>query len=158
MADLRETVASCMAARYTKLAAVVRELAAPLSDEQFWTKPLRVRQQLRPPGAASHGQLELLHRGADCGDGVCARPSAGVFRTRRAIERRSDEELRRRGGDGGADDSGASRQRNGRPAYTADGLATAEDPARNGAASARLILHHHIGQMMYLGFELKRKG
>src|SRR5208282_4347167 len=39
MADLKSTVASDLAARYTKLASVVRELAAPLSDEQFWAKP-----------------------------------------------------------------------------------------------------------------------
>src|SRR6202142_4798284 len=39
MGDLNDTVGSSLAARYTKLAGVVRELAAPLSDEQFWSKP-----------------------------------------------------------------------------------------------------------------------
>jgi len=39
MADLKATIASSLAARYTRLAGVVRELAAPLSDEQFWAKP-----------------------------------------------------------------------------------------------------------------------
>src|SRR6202142_2625446 len=39
MGDLNDTVGSSLAARYAKLAGWVRELAAPLSEEQFWTKP-----------------------------------------------------------------------------------------------------------------------
>src|SRR5712691_9615562 len=39
MADLKETLASALVTRFTKLAGVVRERAAPLSDEQFWAKP-----------------------------------------------------------------------------------------------------------------------
>src|SRR5450755_4026670 len=39
MADLKSTIATDLAARYQKLAGVVRELAAPLDDEQFWAKP-----------------------------------------------------------------------------------------------------------------------
>src|SRR4030088_998140 len=39
MTDLKPTIASDLAARYKKLAGVVHELAAPLSDEKFWAKP-----------------------------------------------------------------------------------------------------------------------
>src|SRR5580658_2524683 len=39
MADLNSTMASALTARYKKLAGGVRELAAPLSDDQFWAKP-----------------------------------------------------------------------------------------------------------------------
>jgi hypothetical protein len=39
MASLKETVASDLTARYKKLGGVVNELAAPLSEEQFWSKP-----------------------------------------------------------------------------------------------------------------------
>src|SRR5712691_2295570 len=39
MADLKETLASALVTRFTKLAGVVRERAAPLSEEQFWQKP-----------------------------------------------------------------------------------------------------------------------
>src|SRR5580700_6809624 len=39
MTDLKSTIASDLMTRYTKLAGTVRELAAPLSDEQFWVKP-----------------------------------------------------------------------------------------------------------------------
>ncbi|MGB6384111.1 MAG: DinB family protein [Terriglobales bacterium] len=39
MADLKQTIASGLTARYSKLASWVRELATPLSEEQFWAKP-----------------------------------------------------------------------------------------------------------------------
>src|SRR5215471_20434839 len=39
MHDLKESVATALAGRYTKLAGVVRELATPLTNEQFWSKP-----------------------------------------------------------------------------------------------------------------------
>jgi len=39
MADLKDTMAAGLEARYKKLAGRVRELAVPLSDEQFWTRP-----------------------------------------------------------------------------------------------------------------------
>ena len=39
MTDLKQTIASDLTTRYKKLAGVVRELAAPLSEEQFWAKP-----------------------------------------------------------------------------------------------------------------------
>src|SRR5690349_416335 len=39
MTDLNQTIAWDLATRYRKLAGVIHELAAPLSDEQFWAKP-----------------------------------------------------------------------------------------------------------------------
>jgi hypothetical protein len=39
MPELDETVASALAKRYTANAARVRELAAPLTNAQFWQKP-----------------------------------------------------------------------------------------------------------------------
>ena len=39
MPDLKDTMTAGFEARYKKLAGRVRELARPLSDEQFWTKP-----------------------------------------------------------------------------------------------------------------------
>src|SRR5713226_5659775 len=38
MADLKSTIAAGLTARYKELADVVSELAAPLSDEEFWAK------------------------------------------------------------------------------------------------------------------------
>ena len=39
MADLNTAIARGLEARYTKLGGALHELAAALSDEQFWTKP-----------------------------------------------------------------------------------------------------------------------
>ena len=39
MSDWNETLSSDFSARYLKLAGAVHDLAGPLSDEQFWTKP-----------------------------------------------------------------------------------------------------------------------
>jgi hypothetical protein len=39
MTDLNSTAANSLIARYAKMAGWVRDLAAPLSEEQFWTKP-----------------------------------------------------------------------------------------------------------------------
>jgi hypothetical protein len=39
MPDLNQTVVDGFTARYVKLSGVARELAGPLSDEEFWTKP-----------------------------------------------------------------------------------------------------------------------
>ena len=52
MAELTQAIATDLATRYTKLAAVIHDLAAPLSDEQFWSKPF--------PFGNSFGHL-LLH-------------------------------------------------------------------------------------------------
>jgi uncharacterized damage-inducible protein DinB len=41
MPDLHSTLHSALTARYTANAARVRELAAPLTDSQFWQKPYR---------------------------------------------------------------------------------------------------------------------
>src|ERR1039458_2448741 len=46
-------------------------------------------QQLWPPRASSHRQPELLHRGADRGNGLCAGSSVGVFGRDSAIQGRS---------------------------------------------------------------------
>src|SRR3977135_22765 len=52
MSDLKHTIVAGLEARYKKLAGRVGELAGPLNDEQFWTKPF--------PFGNSFGHL-LLH-------------------------------------------------------------------------------------------------
>src|SRR5580704_3481669 len=39
MTELKQTIALDLTARYKKLAGVIRELGASLSEEQFWAKP-----------------------------------------------------------------------------------------------------------------------
>jgi hypothetical protein len=39
MSNLRDTIAAGLSERYAALALRVRELAGPLTEEQFWRKP-----------------------------------------------------------------------------------------------------------------------
>jgi hypothetical protein len=39
MPELNETIVSALVSRYTKLGGTVRDLATPLTNEQFWSKP-----------------------------------------------------------------------------------------------------------------------
>jgi hypothetical protein len=153
MAHLNETIASRMAARCTKLAGVVRELAAPLSDEQFWAKPF--------PFGNSFGHL-VLHLTGNLNYYIGAQiAGTGYVRNRpqefsEAARPSKDEVLKK------FDDAVEMAVRTIRSqsaedwsaAYSAVG-ADAED--RFGIVlSCATHLHHHIGQMMYLGFKLKR--
>ena len=151
MADLNETMAS----RYTKLAGVVRELAAPLSEEQFWAKPFAFGNSFGHLALHLTGNLNYYIGAQIAGTGyvrdrpqefaATARPSKesvlkafdeAVEMVVRTIRSQSAEEWP--------------------AAYSAVG-ADAQD--RFGIVLACAThLHHHIGQMMYLGFELKRKG
>jgi hypothetical protein len=155
MGDLNDTVGSSLAARYTKLAGVVRELAAPLSEEQFWAKPF--------PFGNSFGNL-VLHLTGNLNYYIGAQiAGTGYVRDRpkefAEATRPSKEEVMKQFDDTlemvvrtirsqSAEDWSKE--------YTAVGL-----DARDRFAVTLLCathLHHHIGQMMYLGFELKRAG
>jgi len=153
MADLNETIALRMAARYTKLAGMVRELATPLSDEQFWAKPF--------PFGNSFGHL-VLHLTGNLNYYIGAQiAGTGYVRDRSRefsesapppeedVLKKFDEAVEmlvRTIRSQSADEWSV--------AYSAVG-ADAQD--RFGIVlSCATHLHHHIGQMMYLGFELKR--
>ncbi len=154
MPNLTETIAADLVARYTKLAGAVRDLAAPLSDEQFWTKPF--------PFGNSFGHLVLhltgnlsYYIGAQIAEtgyirdrprefSETARPpkeealkkfDAAIEIVLRTIRSQSPEDWSK--------------------PYTATG-ADARDRF-DMVLQCATHLHHHVGQMMYLGFELKRK-
>jgi hypothetical protein len=154
MTDLRETVASRMAARYTKLAGAVRELAAPLSDEQFWAKPF--------PFGNSFGHL-VLHLTGNLNYYIGAQIAGTGYVRDRSLEfsdttRPSKADVLDKfdqaiemvlGAINGQTAENWSKE------YTAVGV-----DARDRFEVALICathLHHHIGQMMYLGFELQRK-
>jgi hypothetical protein len=153
MADLRETVAARLAARYTKLAGVVRELAAPLSDEQFWAKPFEFGNSFGPLVLHLTGNLNYYIGAQIAGTGyVRDRPqefAATVRPSKESVLKAFDEAVEmvvRTIRSQSAEDWSA--------AYSGAG-ADAQD--RFGIVlSCATHLHHHIGQMMYLGFELKR--
>ncbi|MFI5114644.1 MAG: DinB family protein [Terriglobales bacterium] len=155
MSDLKETIASSLAARYTKLAGWVRELAAPLSEEQFWTKPF--------PFGNSFGHL-VLHLTGNLDYYIGAQiAGTGYVRDRpreftEAARPSKDEVLKK------FDEAAQMVVRTIRSqsaedwsvAYSGTGV---DDRNRLEIfLSCATHLHHHIGQMMYLGFELKRKG
>jgi uncharacterized damage-inducible protein DinB len=153
MGDLKETITSSLAARYAKLGGVVRELAAPLSDEQFWAKPFSFGN--------SFGHL-VLHLTGNLNYYIGAQIArTGYVRDRpreftEAARPSKDEVLRN------FDEAvemvvrtiRSQRAEDWPAAYSAVG-ADAQD--RLGIVLACAThLHHHIGQMVYLGFELKR--
>ena len=155
MANLTETIAADLAARYTKLAGAVRDLAAPLSDEQFWTKPFPfgnsfghlvlhltgnlsyyIGTQIAGTGYVRDRPREFAETARPPKEEVLKKFDAAIEMVLRTIRSQS------------AEDWSAS--------YTATG-ADARDRF-DIVLQCATHLHHHIGQMMYLGFELKRKG
>ena len=153
MAQLNETIAARLMARYAKLGGWVRELAAPLSDEQFWSKPFPFGNSFGHLVLHLTGNLNYYIGAQIAGTGyvrdrpqefaTTARPSKesvlkafdeAVEMVARTIRSQSAEEWL--------------------AAYSAVG-ADAQD--RFGIVlSCATHLHHHIGQMMYLAFEMKR--
>jgi len=155
MGDLKETAASSLAALYTKLAGWVRELAAPLSDEQFWAKPF--------PFGNSFGHL-VLHLTGNLNYYIGAQiAGTGYVRDRPrefTEEARPSKEEVLRGFDKTVEmvvrTIRSQSEEDWSAAYTATGV-----DAQNRfeiVLSCATHLHHHIGQMMYLSFELKRGG
>jgi uncharacterized damage-inducible protein DinB len=155
MKDLKSTIAADLKARYDKLGGVVRELAAPLSDEQFWHKPFAFGN--------SFGHL-VLHLTGNLNYYIGAQIAGTGYVRDRPLEfsetnRLSKAEVLNKFDQaiemvlatiGNQTEDDWSRE------YAAVG-ADARD--RFGIILTCVThLHHHIGQMMYLGFELKRKG
>lgn len=154
MANLNSTIAAGLTARYTKLAGDVLELAAPLSNEQFWAKPFAFGN--------SFGHL-VLHLTGNLNYYIGAQIAATGYVRDRPLEfsdvtRPPKAEVLKKfdqaiemviGAIGSQSAEDWSKE------YTAVGV-----DARDRFAAVLLCathLHHHIGQMMYLGFELKRK-
>jgi len=154
MADLNETIASSLAGRYTKLAGVVRELAAPLSEEQFWAKPFSFGN--------SFGHL-VLHLTGNLNYYIGAQiAGTGYVRNRpREFSEASPppkaEVLKK------FDDAVEMVVRTIRSQSAEDWSAAYSAAGADAKARFEMVLqcathlHHHIGQMMYLGFELKRR-
>jgi hypothetical protein len=153
MADLRETVASRMAARYLKLAGVVRELAAPLSEEQFWSKPFSFGN--------SFGHL-VLHLTGNLNYYIGAQiAGTGYVRDRprefAEAARPSKEEVLKK-----FEDTVEMVVRTIRAQSAEDWSAAYSGAGVDAQNRFEMVLqcathlHHHIGQMMYLNFELRR--
>jgi uncharacterized damage-inducible protein DinB len=155
MADLKSTIAAEMAARYKKLAGVVQELAAPLSDEQFWAKPFTFGN--------SFGHL-VLHLTGNLNYYIGAQIAGTGYVRDRALEFSdatlpSKAEVLKKFDQAIEMVLGAINNQTAEDwskAYAAVGV----DASDRFAVVLLCVthLHHHIGQMMYLRVELKRKG
>jgi uncharacterized damage-inducible protein DinB len=155
MDNLHAIIANGLAERYTHLATTVRELAAALSEEQFWQKPF--------PFGNSFGHL-VLHLTGNLnyyiGAGVTG---TGYVRDRdreftdpkrlsktevlRNFDRAIEVVLR---------GIRAQSEEDWSKSYTA---AREEDAGNRFNIFLRCAthLHHHVGQMVYLCFELGRR-
>ena len=153
MTDLKSTIASGLTARYKTLAGVVRELAVPLSDDQFWTKPF--------PFGNSFGHL-VLHLTGNLNYYIGAQIAGTGYVRNQPLEfsetaRPAKEDVLKKFDQAidiviGAIDSQSAEDWS--KEYTAVGV-----DARDRFAVLLLCathLHHHVGQMMYLASELKR--
>jgi uncharacterized damage-inducible protein DinB len=155
MRDLKQTIASDLTARYKKLAGVVQELAAALSDEQLWEKPFAFGNSFGHLMLHVTGNLNYYIGAQIAGTGyVRDRPlefSAAARPSKAEVLKKFDQAIEM-------------------VVATINGQ-SAEDWSKEYAAvgadardrfdmvlQCATHLHHHIGQMMYLVFELKGKG
>ena len=154
MTDLEQTIASGLTALYKKLAGVVHELAAPLSDEQLWAKPFAFGNSIGHLVLHLTGNLNYYIGAQVAGTGYvrdrplefsdAARPSkAEVLKT---FDQAVEMVLATINSQSAEDWS---------KEYAAVG-ADARDRF-DMVLQCATHLHHHIGQMMYLVFELQRK-
>lgn len=154
MADLNETLLSDLSARYLKIAGMVHDLAGPLSDQQFWTKPF--------PFGNSFGHL-VLHLTGNLNYYIGAQIAGTGYERDRPREfteanRPPKEEVMKLFGDAiemvvrtirmqSAEDWSKE--------YSAVGADTKD---RFGIVLTCVThLHHHLGQMMYLSFQHQKK-
>jgi uncharacterized damage-inducible protein DinB len=152
MAELNATLTSALTTRYLKLAGVIREMAASLSDEQFWAKAF--------PFGNSFGHL-VLHLTGNLNYYIGAQIAGTGYVRDRPLEfseskRASKQEVMKKFDEAveivvrtiqgqSADDW--SKEYSGAGADAKTRLEMVLQCATH--------LHHHIGQMMYLDFELK---
>lgn len=154
MADLKQTIASDLIARYKNLAGWLRETAAPLSEEQFWVKPF--------PFGNSFGHL-VLHLTGNLNYYIGAQIAGTGYVRDRPLEfsdatRQPKAEVLKKFDQAievvvGAINSQTADDWS--KEYTAVG-ADARDRLEI-VLQCATHLHHHMGQMLYLGFEFKRK-
>jgi len=154
MTDLKTTIASDLTARYVKLAGAVRELAAPLSDEQFWAKPF--------PFGNSFGHL-MLHLTGNLNYYIGTQIAATGYVRDRQLEfsdatRPSKKKVMKEFDQVVEMVVGAINSQSAddwSKEYAAVGTDAGD---RFGIVlSCATHLHHHVGQMMYLSFEMKRE-
>ena len=155
MSDLNSVVIDMLAGRYRQLAAKVHELAAPLDDAQFWRKPFAFGNSFGHLVLHLTGNLNY-YIGAEIARSGYVRDREREFTEKNRPTKR--ETLKR------FDDAIAivvKAIRSQRPddwgkSYTA---LREEDAGNRFGILLRCVthLHHHIGQMTYLCYQLDRE-
>jgi uncharacterized damage-inducible protein DinB len=155
MPTLHSTISAGLVDRYSTLARRVRDLASPLTEEQFWQKPFPfgnsfghlvlhltgnlnyyIGAQMAASGYVRDREREFTDAHPPAKEEVLTRFDAAVARVLSELRAQSEEDWAR--------------------AYAAKGL---EDAGNRFNAILNCVthLHHHIGQMTYLNYELTRK-
>ena len=153
MPDLQSTLVTILADRYTSNAARVRELAAPLNDKQFWQKPF--------PYGNSFGHL-VLHLTGNLNYYIGAQIAKTGYVRDRPREFNDpnppskEEALKRL-------DAAVAMVVETIRAQSSDDWSAEYSGAGTDAAIRLDIMvicaahmQHHIGQMIYLGYEFQR--
>jgi hypothetical protein len=154
MNELNQTITSALSARYQKLAGVVHNLAEPLSDSQFWTKPFSfgnsfghlvlhltgnlnyyIGGQIAHTGYQRDRPLEFSDATQPTKDAVLQKFDEAIAIVVDAINRQSPEDW----------------------AKPYDAVGTDANDRIGIVLSCATHLHLHIGQLMYLGFALKQR-
>ena len=155
MTDLNTTIAAALTARYEKLAGVLNELAAPLSQEQFWAKPFAFGNSFGHLVLHLTGNLNYYIGAQIAGTGyVRDRPvefSDATRPSKAEVLKKFDQAIEmvittinsQSAGDWSKEYTGTGADAHNRMEMI---------------LQCATHLHHHIGQIMYIGFELKRKG
>jgi uncharacterized damage-inducible protein DinB len=153
MSNLEETVASSLATRYTKLAGVIHERAAPLNEGQFWSKPFSFGNSFGHLVLHLTGNLNYYIGALIAGTGyVRDRPKefAEASRpTKAAVLQKFDEAIEMVGQ--------TIRSQSAEDWSTAySGAGTDAKTRFEMVLQCLTHMHLHIGQITYLGIELKR--
>src|SRR5271169_6293665 len=154
MPDLRSTLSAVLADRYTQNTARVHELAAPLSNAQFWRKPF--------PFGNSFGHL-VLHLTGNLNYYVGTQIAKTGYVRDRPREFNdpnppSKEEALKR-----LDDAVAMVKQTIHAQSAEDWSAAYSGVGTNARSRLDMVMQcaahmqHHIGQMIYLGYELEGK-
>jgi len=154
MPELTQAIAADLVARYEKLAGGVRDLAAPLSEQQFWSKPFAfgnsfghlvlhltgnlnyyIGAQIAQTGYVRDRPREFADSTPPPKEEVLGKFSDAAEMVVRTIRAQSAEDWTR--------------------AYSGTGAEVRD--RFDIVMQCATHLHHHLGQMMYLCFALKEK-
>jgi hypothetical protein len=154
MSNLQATIASGLTERYATLASRVRELAGPLTEDQFWRKPFSFGNSFGHLVLHLTGNLNYYIGTQIAGTGYVRDRDREFTEPRRAPK---EEVLQR------FDEAIAMVVWTVRAQSDEDWSAPYDAVGAGGVGSRfHMVLKcaahidHHVGQMIYLGFEFKR--